>query len=174
MITFNSINDNTYNQEIYNNDIHNLNLDNVKCTCGSIGNFFYHASYKRYLVLDNGEIQLTITRVKCRSCNKTHALLPNIIIPYRIISNPIIIKLIQSYCDVSNSVTVISKITGLSVECVRTLLHFFEKYHRERMNIIIDFFGGINISTVSFQNLFFKENNIMFMQRILTKNHLLV
>lgn len=56
--------------------------------CGSCGNCIIHSHYSRNLVdLVNGKViihELEVTRVVCLGCSKhvTHAILPDIIIPY--------------------------------------------------------------------------------------------
>ncbi len=81
MITFQTFNFNNYSQDSYDLDISSLALTKIKCTCGSTGHFHRHAVYPRYLTLDSDNtILISIVRIKCESCNCTHALLPSIII----------------------------------------------------------------------------------------------
>lgn len=46
----------------------------------------YHASYDRYIIeVINGKVvvnTVVITRLRCSSCNRTHAILPDFLIPY--------------------------------------------------------------------------------------------
>ena len=114
MITFKTLSFNNYSQDFYNEDIKSSDLNKVKCTCGSTGHFHRHACYQRYLAVDaDHTVVISIIRIKCDSCGCTHALLPSIIIPYRILSNPSIIRITKSYRNITDSCTVISKITEL-------------------------------------------------------------
>lgn len=171
MITFQTFNFNNYSQDSYDLDISSLALTKIKCTCGSTGHFHRHAVYPRYLTLDSDNtILISIVRIKCESCNCTHALLPSIIIPYRILSNPCIIKIIQSYRNVSDSASVISKITGFSRELVKKIIAFFIKFHKERLTSFLAFFGRCDFECFDFIINYFSEYHVMFMQHISTKN----
>lgn len=127
---------NTYNQKIYDNDIRNLNLSKIKCSCGSTSHFHRHTSYHRFLIINNIKTKLEITRIKCEYCGCTQALLRSIIISYHIISNPDIIRIIESFRDVTNSFTHISKITGYSRELIKSFISCYLKYHQEQLNVI--------------------------------------
>lgn len=130
MISFQTTFINQYDQNAYKEDIKKMNYSHIRCTCGSVGHFHDHATYSRYLQLDvNNTVLLTITRIKCESCNCTHALLPSTIVPYRILSNPNIIRIIRSFRNAHDSASAISKLTGFSRELVRKLITFNLKYH---------------------------------------------
>ena len=149
MITFQTFNFNNYSQDSYDLDISSLALTKIKCTCGSTGHFHRHAVYPRYLTLDSDNtILISIVRIKCESCNCTHALLPSIIIPYRILSNPCIIKIIQSYRNVSESASVISKITGFSRELVKKLLPFILNFTKNVSLLFWLFLVGVTLNVL--------------------------
>lgn len=162
MITFKTINFNTYDQESYDNDIKNIDYSKIKCTCNSTGNLHKHATYHRFLIIDNDDILLEITRIKCDSCGCTHALLPGIIIPYRILSNPDIIKIIQSFHHVSNSYNLIAGITGYSRETIKYLINLYLKYHLERLNVYSVTFGVPDFYSFSFIINYFSNNFIKY------------
>lgn len=71
-------------QDSYDNTIDSIQFCSIMCPfCSGIG-FTRHAFYKRKVILPNGEtISLRVLRVKCAHCNKTHAVLPLAIIPYK-------------------------------------------------------------------------------------------
>lgn len=53
--------------------------------CGALGNLSFHASYKRYLIAFINTVciyHIVVPRYKCESCGHTHAILPDILIPY--------------------------------------------------------------------------------------------
>ena len=64
-------------------------------------NWSYHASYKRYLIsFEKGLTivhEISITRLICSSCKHTHAILPEIIIPYGSYSLIFILNVLQDY-----------------------------------------------------------------------------
>ena len=50
--------------------------------CGAVGDYVRHGSYTRNFDDGSGEEAVTVDRVKCRNCGKTHALLWEGMIPY--------------------------------------------------------------------------------------------
>lgn len=59
-----------------------IDLHLIKCSCGHKYCLVKHGYYKRKLKLGFETIVLSILRVKCKSCGKTHAILPDNIVPY--------------------------------------------------------------------------------------------
>ena len=100
----------------------------------------------------------------------THALLPSIIIPYRILSNPSIIRIIKSYRNITDSCTVISKITGFSRETVNKIIRFYIRFHQERLNSFLSVFTVADFYDFDFILNYFYEYHAMFMQRISVNN----
>ena len=68
--------------DIYKEFVDKLPLYNISCSCGHCGCLIRHAYYTRKLKTILGTITLRILRVKCKSCGKTHAILPESIVPY--------------------------------------------------------------------------------------------
>lgn len=68
----------------YANTIGSIQFSSIVCpSCSGVG-FTRHAFYKRKVTLPTGKtISLRVLRVKCAHCNKTHAVLPLAIIPYK-------------------------------------------------------------------------------------------
>lgn len=67
-------------------------------SCGAKGQCRIYASYERYIVdLNDGKVvseKIRITRVRC-TCGHTHAILPDLIIPYRQYSLPFILYILN-------------------------------------------------------------------------------
>ena len=82
MITGNFLSFKGITPEIYGNVTANLPLHRMRCSCGHAGCLVRHGYYKRRLKTRQGTIVLRILRVKCKECNRTHAILPEIIVPY--------------------------------------------------------------------------------------------
>ena len=70
------------NYENYNRAIGSLNLHGLSCSCGHAGCLIRHGHYTRGLKTPSGTIHLRILRVKCKICGRTHALLPDMVVPY--------------------------------------------------------------------------------------------
>lgn len=73
---------NTNFQNIYNNIFYDLDLFLLKCNKCFGSTFHRHGCYSRKVKVSGRLIDLKIYRVKCKYCNKTHAILPHNIVPY--------------------------------------------------------------------------------------------
>lgn len=82
MITNLSIKIKSLTQKKYNKFIENIDFSKLTCSCGMSGQLIKHAYYNRHIKTTKGIIKLTILRVKCKCCNKTHAIFPQCIVPY--------------------------------------------------------------------------------------------
>lgn len=68
--------------EIYGNVTANLPIYRLPCSCGHVGCLVRHGYYRRRLKTRQGTIVLNVLRVKCKECGRTHAILPELIVPY--------------------------------------------------------------------------------------------
>lgn len=89
-------------QEWFDQAFHRLNLLGQPCPyCNSKGNLIPHDSYSRYMVSlkDNRPVTviLRVPRVKCTSCGRTHALLPEMLIPYSSYSLRFVLTVLEAY-----------------------------------------------------------------------------
>ena len=69
-------------QEIYGSVTANLPLYKLCCSCGHAGCLVRHGYYNRCLKTRQGTIILRILRVRCKECGRTHAILPELLVPY--------------------------------------------------------------------------------------------
>jgi len=68
--------------EIYRKVTANLPIYRLHCSCGHAGCLVRHGYYRRRLKMRQGTIVLHILRVKCKECRRTHAILPELVVPY--------------------------------------------------------------------------------------------
>lgn len=89
-------------QKWFDQAVSSLLLSDQPCPCcNSKGNLIPHDRYPRYMVtLKNGKVHtvlLNVPRVKCMSCGHTHALLPEMLIPYSSYSLRFVLKVLEAY-----------------------------------------------------------------------------
>ena len=89
-------------QEWCDRAIAKLNLSEQVCPyCDSKGQMIFHDSYPRYMItLKANHIEteiLQIPRVKCDSCGHTHAVLPEMLIPYSSYSIRFVLTVLKDY-----------------------------------------------------------------------------
>lgn len=86
--------------------------------CGSQGNCRRHAYYLRNLIWFDGTSQvcfrLKILRVKCSGCNHTHAILPDVIIPYACYGIQFIMKVLAEHLSKGSTVESVCTKYGIS------------------------------------------------------------
>ncbi len=97
MITITVPFDNPLNQKTYENIINSLQFHQLQCTCGHSGCLTIHGYYTRSLKKDDSGISLSICRVRCSHCGRTHALLPSLLVPYSQVSLQDQISIISAY-----------------------------------------------------------------------------
>lgn len=82
-------------QSLYTNYINLLDVDNLTCpSCNDKVGFIVHAYYQRNIITDLGRVKITIQRIQCKSCAKTHALIPAFLIPYSLVNTHDIISIL--------------------------------------------------------------------------------
>ena len=69
-------------QKSYDKFIKNIDFHKLTCSCGRSGQLVKHGYYKRNIKNSYGKTSITILRVRCKSCGKTHAIFPECIVPY--------------------------------------------------------------------------------------------
>jgi transposase len=99
MITIKTNQCKTFSQNNYDNLINDLSFHQFECTCGSKGQLTKHAYYKRSIKDCGDLVELRILRVKCMACDKTHAILPDTIVPYSRISMKDHLRILVSYMN---------------------------------------------------------------------------
>lgn len=68
-------------RKLYSDLISSFSLSSIECTCGS-HNWHMHSSYSRFYDFLGRKIKVSIQRIICASCGKTHALLIEDMIPF--------------------------------------------------------------------------------------------
>ena len=116
------INFNNYKEKVLDNYMF---FDCVCPSCGSKHSFSRHGTYERNIsTCVNNRIlneKVKILRLKCSSCNRTHAILPNDIIPFCIYSYSCIMHILSEHFINKKSVLSISKFYCISFQ----LIYFF-------------------------------------------------
>lgn len=121
-----------YSEKIFNNE-KLIFTNKYRCPkCHSIGNYSVYGSYIRNIVYkDESGIKnekTTILRVFCESCNTTHAILPNDVIPYGIYSFSFIMKLLSLHLVDNVSVLKIAKDFHISFELIYGYIKRFKLF----------------------------------------------
>ena len=59
-----------------------LHFSEIECPICHKKEWIFHGSYERNLIIQNHKYSFYITRVICKHCDKTHAIIPDFLIPF--------------------------------------------------------------------------------------------
>lgn len=160
----------------------NKQIPKAKCSsCKSDSDYSRHSSYTRMIItVINGkraEIMVSIPRVRCH-CGRTHALLPDILIPYSSYSLKFIVSVIKSYLNRSGTVVELCNTWQISVSTLYSWIHLFRDHYNLWVGAIreISFLSERVISdicnTPAFPSTFYKSFNFSFLQMKPITSHL--
>lgn len=136
----------------------------------------YHDSYERYLISYESNTIVTdiieITRIRCSSCNGTHAILPEIIIPFSSYSLLFVLSVLKEYYMPGNTVAFLCKKYQISASTLYDWKRLFLVHKQLWFGVVenlyqnsLDFLSSIpDIHTSDRLYDFFSSNNISFLQ----------
>ena len=97
--------------ELFNSVVALFKLTSAPCAkCGTHGSLEWHNGYKRYNVEYDGDVIehiVWVKRVICKVCKRTHAILPDILVPYNSYNIIFILRVLKEYFH-TRAVTAIS------------------------------------------------------------------
>jgi hypothetical protein len=110
-----------------------FNYHNERCTgCGAAGMLSPYGDYFRNLVSLDGEkvteSSVSPPRFKCLSCGKTHALLPDIIIPYSQYSLRFMLTVLLAYFERDTTVQAVCITYGIAVSTLYAWKHRLKEH----------------------------------------------
>ena len=124
---------NTVSQEIYDRVIDNIYFCSVKCTCGHSGCLIKHAYYCRRLRFRSCTVVLSVLRVKCKQCGRTHTVLLSCMVPYSQIPLEDQIKIVQDYESGSDIMSVLETNYLIDPREVYYIVHNYCKHWKQRL-----------------------------------------
>ncbi|MDR2861237.1 MAG: DUF6431 domain-containing protein [Syntrophobacterales bacterium] len=115
--------------------------------CKAHGRLKPHGSYGRDMLSINGgnpgRERVRIMRVICTSCNTTHALLPDILIPYGSYSLRFIISVIKAYLNRAGTVEELCSRYQIAI----STLYRWKALFKNHTNLLLKAFGQISQAT---------------------------
>lgn len=128
-------------QELYDKAVSNFKPTTQVCpVCGAAGRFREIDSYKRYMISANGssrvESTLSIHRFQCESCGHTHALLPDVLIPYGSYSLRFILTVLLGYLKRSCPVVKFCEQWNIAVSTLYEWIHLFVNQYNAWCSIL--------------------------------------
>jgi len=168
--------------DIFNTYIQNINVSNLTCNkCGTKHSLTYLSKYKRHLVVfHNGKVSDSIVEVPryiCKSCGRTHAILPPSIIPYRSYSFSFVVSVLHDYIVKKfNSVEILCQNYSLPYSTFKRFLATFyshkilwlgllDSYLESNLKFISKFKFFSYVETEYYISEFFNMFQISFLQQ---------
>lgn len=144
MITIISDKINSFTQTSYNKFLDTINLYQLSCSCGITGCLIKHGFYTRSIKTSEGIISLSILRVRCKHCGKTHAIFPEIIVPYSQILLDDHLAIITAYIDKASFDPIMMANESIDQSNIRYVIRMYLRHWKERIAAF-----GISISANS-------------------------
>lgn len=164
MITIFTKKSNSFSQEDYRKTIDDLPFHKLSCTCGQKGTLIRHGYYNRSIKFLRFLFKLSILRVYCKSCKKTHAILPSGIVPYSRVLYRDHISIIHSYINKLSFEPIMQSNLLIDEGNIRYIIRQYLLHWRER---IASFRGAVDLSVTK---SCFKHFSRQFMQIKSTAN----
>ena len=115
-------------EAIFQEATEGFSYHNERCpSCGAAGKLSPYGEYFRNLVSHNGEktieSQVSPLRFECASCGITHALLPDIIVPYSQYSLRFMLAVLVAYFERNTTVLAVCTYYGIAVSTLYAWKH---------------------------------------------------
>lgn len=133
MITITVPFDKPLNQNTYENLINTLQFHQLQCTCGRSGCLTIHGCYTRSLKEDDSEITLSICRVKCSHCGRTHALLPSQLVPYSRVSLQEQAAILSAYEDSGDFEQIMERTPSIDENLIASIIRRYVKHWMQKI-----------------------------------------
>jgi hypothetical protein len=164
-----AVNFNDYNEKILNF----YGIWDFRCPCcNAFRSFSRHALYSRHIciLMDNQIIEkkLNILRLKCKSCDTTHAVLPSDVIPYMFYSLSCVLMYLSEYFIENQSVLCIFEKFKISYQLIYQFIKRFINHFKPCINFLRIFlsleidFDSSHKSILSFINTNFILSDFQF------------
>lgn len=133
MITFFVEENKPLSQKFYDSCVNNIQIHQITCSCKHSGCLHIHGYYKRKVKTHFGSFMLSVCRLKCSACGKTHALLPSSIVPYSQITLVCCCWIISSFQNSENINSVCEDYPDIDENNVKAVIRRYRKFWRERL-----------------------------------------
>ena len=146
--------------------------------CGTIGKFDSHGGYSRWLFThEDGKnigLRIWVLRLKCTSCGATHAILPDVLVPYSPYSLSFVLTALIAYFEREATVEKICEKYGIAVSTLYRwkkllvrhkdlMLGILKSQAASALEFLCNLFNSEKISD-SLRS-FFRNYHFSFMQR---------
>lgn len=133
MITVSVSESNPVSQKFYDDVMEQIQPVLLPCTCGCSGSLIRYGSYRRHVKTGGTKLSLQIQRVLCRSCGRSHALIPSILVPYSQVPLKDQAAVAEAYENGSSPSAVLKTNPELDERTPFKLIRIYLTFWRERL-----------------------------------------
>lgn len=160
MLTVLVQNCNTFTQDFYDSVIFSLPFHSLKCSCDHSGCLTIHGYYVRSVITPEGKVPLTICRLRCTQCGRTHALLLSSIVAYSQIPAEVQRTIAVCYEEGADRNELCPSGDGIDENNVKSVIRRYVRFWRQRLRA-----AGIRLSSLpQLVKGCFSHYSIQFMQ----------
>ena len=128
--------------------------------CGAVGKLKAYGWYMRWMVYHEGgknkEAQIKIQRYKCESCGGTHALLPDILVPYSAYTLTFKLTVIHAYYKREKTVAKICEQFGIAI----STLYAWKKLLLEHKELLMGVLESKKTDALAFIREFLSSESV--------------
>lgn len=160
---------------IFNNFMDTFQVDKATCPhCGAKYNCTFFSTYSRNMITfensSNTCHNISITRIICNSCNRTHAILPENLIPYGSYSLSFVLTALRAYFLGTKTAILLCDYFQISISTLYDWIKLFKEQKLLWLGVLDDaitlpvkFIDDLFSLKVSLY-LFFKKINVSFLE----------
>ena len=120
-------------QESYDELIERIPFHQLRCTCGRCGDLIRHGYYTRKIKALLSSVILRILRVICKDCGKTHALVPDWLVPYSSILLKDQVQILQAHLSGESMEPIMAKQPVIDESAIGYIIRQFKRHWLSRL-----------------------------------------
>jgi hypothetical protein len=122
-----------FSQQSYDEMIEELPFHKLSCTCGRRSDLVRHGRYNRFVKVSARMESIKVLRVLCKSCGKTHALLPEWIVPFSSVLLKDHIEIIKTHLSGESIKPVMAENPMIDESNIRYIVKQFRRHWLQRL-----------------------------------------
>lgn len=162
-------NNNDLSQTDYDRVVDALPFHALSCECSHTGHLIKHGFYKRSIKTSTAIVLIRVLRMRCKCCGKTHAILPEWIVPFSLVPLKDHINIISTYLKGTSLIPIMEANLCLDESNIRYIIRQFKFHWEERLKAFRISYDG-NLVEACFHNFtrqfmqIKRTSNILFLQ----------
>lgn len=120
-------------QQYYDDLIEWLSFHQLCCPCGRCGDLIRHGYYTRKIKTFMGTMKIRILRVICKACGKTHALIPDWVVPYSSVLLQDQVQILQAHLNGESMEPIMEQHLAIDESAIGYIIRQFKRHWQARL-----------------------------------------